>query len=202
MAVNRLKANDDKTAILVMRRNQSETQETFKIGNFMVKEVKQEKLLGVTVSNNLKWEEHIKKLVAKLRFRLFSLKRLSRQLPYNLLKRVADGIFMSHVRYGISLYCPIEIDLEDPHSLCIEKLRVVFNDCLRLLTRNSRKNHVSINKMLEDLGWLSLNQIASETRLIEAWKTACYEDYPLKDTLKKRSKSSYSTRSMNQEFFA
>ena len=108
---------------------------------------------------------------------------------------------MSHVRYGISLYCPIEIDAEDPHSLCIEKLRVVFNDCLRLLTRNSRKDHVSINQMLDDLGWLSLNQIASENRLIEAWKTANFEDYSLKDTLKKRFKGSYSTRSRNQDFF-
>ena len=201
MAVNKLKSNDDKTAILVMRRNQSESQETFKIGNFMVKEVKQEKLLGFIVSNNIKWEEHIKKLVAKLKFRLFSLKRLSKQLPYNLLKKVADGIFMSHVRYGISLYCPIEVDHEYPHSLCIEQLRVAFNDCLRLLTRNSRKNHVSINEMLENLGWLSLNQIASESRLIEAWKTAKFEDYCLNDTLKKRVKNSYSTRTQNQDFF-
>ena len=108
---------------------------------------------------------------------------------------------MSHVRYGISLYCPIEISLDDPHSVSIEKLRVVFNDCLRLLTRNSRKNHVSINKMLEDLGWLSLNQIASENRLVEAWKTAMCEDYCLNDTLKKRSESSYSTRANNQDFF-
>ena len=90
---------------------------------------------------------------------------------------------MSHVRYRISLYCHIKIDPEDPHSVCIEKLRVVFNDCLRLLTRNSRKKHVSINKMLEDLGWLSLNQMASETRLVKACKTAYCEDYPLKDTL-------------------
>ena len=40
--------------------------------------------------------------------------------------------------------------------------------------------------MLEDLGWLSLNQIASETRLVKALKTAYCEDYPLKETLKKR----------------
>ena len=44
------------------------------IGNFMVEEVTQGKQLGVIVSNNLKWEEHIQKLVAMLKIRLFSLK--------------------------------------------------------------------------------------------------------------------------------
>ena len=96
----------------------------------MVQEKDQEKLLGVIVSKNLKWDEHIRKLVAKLRFRLFNLKRLSRQLPNNLLKRVADGIFMSHVRYGLSLFCPIELNTEDPHQVCIEKLRVVLMTAL------------------------------------------------------------------------
>ena len=158
-------------------------------------------MLGVIVSKNLKWDEHIRKLVAKLRFRLFNLKRLSRQLPNNLLKRVADGIFMSHVRYGLSLFCPIEINSQDPHPVCIEKLRVVFNDCLRLLAGKTRSDHESIKNILEELDWLSLNQMAAESRLVEAWKTANLEDYCLKDTLKKRQKGTYATRSSNEEFF-
>ena len=108
---------------------------------------------------------------------------------------------MSHVRYGLPLYCPIELDANDPHSVCIEKLRVVFNDCLRLLTGNSRSDHKSIEKMLDELGWLSLNQMAAESRLIQAWKTAYNQDYCLNDTLKKRHKSSYQTRSQQQDYF-
>ena len=55
--------------------------------------------------------------------------------------------------------------------------------------------------MLDSLGWLSLNQMAAETRLIEASKTANLEDYCLNNILKKRFKSSYSTRNKNQDFF-
>ena len=146
MATNKLKANDNKTALLIIRRTKSNESETFQIGNEIVKENTTEKLLGVTVTNDLKWDEHIKKLVAKLKFRLFNLRRLSKQLPNNLLKRVADAIFMSHVRYGLSLYCSIEIEPNDPHSNSIEKLRTVFNDCLRLLSGKSRSDHESIKK--------------------------------------------------------
>ena len=153
------------------------------------------------MTSDLKWEEHLKKLVAKLKFRLFTLRRLSKQLPNNLLKRVADAIFMSHVRYGLLLYCRIETDPNDPHSVCIEKLRTVFNDCLRLLTGKSRTDHESITNMLDNLGWLSLNQMAAETRLVEAWKVSKNQSYCLNDILKRRHKSSYSTRSKDQDLF-
>ena len=48
--------------------------------------------------------------------------------------------------------------------------------------------------MLQELGWLSINQLAVETRLVEAWKTAHVEGYCLKDTLNPRPRGSYNTR--------
>ena len=57
---------------------------------------------------------------------------------------------------------------DDPLPGCISALKVVFNDCLRLLTCNKRTDHASIAAMLEEVGWLSVNQLAAETRLIEA----------------------------------
>ena len=55
--------------------------------------------------------------------------------------------------------------------------------------------------MLDELGWLSLNQLAAETRLVEAWKTAKSEDYCLNDILKKKRKGPYSTRSNDKDLF-
>ena len=60
MATNELKANDDKTAIIVIRKQKDQDKETFQIGNETVTEKAKEKLLGVTVSTDLKWEEHLK----------------------------------------------------------------------------------------------------------------------------------------------
>ena len=137
MAINRLKANDDKTAILIIRRNHSDAKNakrTIKIGKEVITEKNKEKLLGVNVSNDLLWDQHVKELVRKLKFRLFKLRRLKEKLPNYLLKRVADGIFMSLIRYALPLYCPVQFEVEDPKPGSIDKLKKTFNDCIRLLT--------------------------------------------------------------------
>ncbi len=41
---------------------------------------------------------------------------------------------------------------------------------LRLLCGTKREDKISIKKMLDKLGWLSVNQMAAEVRLFEVWK--------------------------------
>ena len=108
---------------------------------------------------------------------------------------------MSDVRCGLPLYGPIQIDaVKDPLPGCIEKLRTVFNDCLRLLCWKKRSDQESIRKMLDKLGWLSLNQLAAETRLIEAWKSINKEDYCMREVLHLRPKGNYRTRQNHIDF--
>ena len=117
-----------------------------------------------------------------------------------MMKSVADGIFMSHIRYALPLYCPVKIEDNDPTSGSITDLKKVFNDCLRLLLGKFISDEVSIKSMLDELGWLSINQLAAETRLIEAWKTVHLEDYCMKDVLKLRHKGNYNTRRNHVNF--
>ena len=104
-------------------------------------------------------------------------------------------MFMSHIRYALPLYCPVQIEEDDPISGSISQLKKVYHDCLRLLSGKAITDQVSIKSMLENLGWLSVNQLAAETRLIEAWKSVHIDDYCMKDVLKLRHKGSYNTRS-------
>ena len=54
MAANKLSANDDKTHILVVRKDKNHPEElSFQAGNSTIKEKTSEKLLGMTVSNDL-----------------------------------------------------------------------------------------------------------------------------------------------------
>ena len=56
--------------------------------------------------------------------------------------------------------------------------------------------------MLTQLGWLSINQLCAETRLIEAWKSEHLENYCIGDMLIRKEKSSHmKTRSNNQTTF-
>ena len=76
MSINRLKANDDKTHVMVIRKVSSEDKLIFNIGKEVIKESESEKLLGIHVENDLKWDIHLAKLLSKLRHRLFRLRRI------------------------------------------------------------------------------------------------------------------------------
>ena len=171
MAANKLSANDDKTHILVVRKDKNHPEKfSFKAGNSIITEKSSEKLLGMTVSNDLKWSDHLSKLEGYLRQRLFTLRRIEQHIPLSLLKRVADGIFMSKLRYGIAIMWPVRMEESDPEPTATKGVKVVFNDMLRLLNGVARKDKVSIKSLLSKLGWLSINQLVAEVRLMEVWK--------------------------------
>ena len=54
--------------------------------------------------------------------------------------------------------------------------------------------------MLKNLEWASVNQLAAETRLIEAWKSVNQEDYCMKEVLHIRPKGNYNTRQNHINF--
>ena len=49
--------------------------------------------------------------------------------------------------------------------------------------------------MLKKLGWLSLNQMSAEVRLIEVWKALNVEDYCLKDIFQRVESAKTNVRS-------
>ena len=171
MAVNRLSANHDKTHILVVRCGKNEPEKlTFQVGEKQIVERAHEKLLGMWVSNDLKWAHHLSVLERKLNHRLFTLRRIEQVVPRSLLKKVADGIFMSKLRYGLAIFWPVRYEDSDPHPTAVHGIKVVFNRMLRILCGTIKEDRMSVEKMLKKLGWLSINQMAAEVRLIEVWK--------------------------------
>ena len=144
---------------------------TFNIRQASVRESNDEKLLGIWVSNDLQWSKHLEKLQNKLLVSLYTLRQMEQVVPRSLLKNVAEGIFMSSLRYGLSIFCPVKIKPTDPTPTCINGIKIVFNDMLRLLCGSRRMNKLSVKKMLDSLGWLSINQLSAEIRLTEVWKS-------------------------------
>ena len=82
MSINRLKANDDKTHVMMIKKGKSDEKLSFTIGNHVIQESDSEKLLGIHVANDLKWETHLDKLHQKLRHRLITLRRLKGTLIF------------------------------------------------------------------------------------------------------------------------
>ena len=129
----------------------------------------------------MSWSKHLSKLQDELLYRLYTLRKMEQVIPRSLLKSIADGIFNSILRYGIGIYCPIRMVNSDPNPTCINGIKVVYHDVLRLLCNSRRDKHTSIKSMLDQLGWLSLNQMSCETRLLEVWKSLNIENYCLQN---------------------
>ena len=149
MAINKLSCNDDKTHVLVMKHGLLKKTLVFDIGDAKIEESKDEKLLGVWVSNNLQWSKHLEQLEAKLRSRLYSLRKMEQQVPKSLLKGIADSIFCSILRYALGIFCPIRIKENDPTNSSINGIKVIYNDLLRLLCNSRRDNRKPVKEMLD-----------------------------------------------------
>ena len=107
---------------------------------------------------------------------------------------IADSIFCSIPRYALGLFCPVRIKQNDPNNSSITGIKVIYNDLLRLLCNSKRDNRKPIEEMLDQVGWLSINQMSCEIRLIEVWKSLNVENYCLNGLFEKVSRK-HKTRS-------
>ena len=62
----------------------------------------------------------------------------------------------------------------------MEAVQISQNKMLRMLDRVSLKEHVTTASLLEKYNIPSVNQLAAEIKLVEAWKCQNVEQYPLK----------------------
>ena len=168
---------------------------SFQIGGFQIKESTSEKLLGAWIKNDLSWSSHLKKLENELNYRLYKLRKIEQTLPKSLLKKVADAIFCSIIRYELAIFCPIRITPADPNPTSIEGIKVIYHNLLRFLCNSKRSSHTSIASMLDKLGWLSINQLSCEIRLIEVWKALNQENHCLRNLFEKATTNTGITRS-------
>ena len=77
-----------------------------KVGSVRVTQVLSTKMLGITIDENQEWRPQISGqggIVASLNSRLFLIRRLSNYISKTRLKRVADSLYTSKIRYGIQL---------------------------------------------------------------------------------------------------
>ena len=108
---------------------------------------------------------------------------------------MADAIFCSIIRYELAIFCPIRISPDDPNPTSIEGVKVIYHNLLRFLCNSKRSSHTSIASMLDKLGWLSINQLSCEIRLIEVWKALNIENHCLNNLFEKATTDRGITRS-------
>ena len=186
MASNGLVANQAKTVFMVLNmKKQCDKQlaaEGISVGGTTVKPDSHTKLLGMTIESNQGWNEHFKGpngLINALNRRTFSIRRIKQQIPHKNTMRVVQSIWMSKLRYGLQLCNKVRTTSTDPINYNMHSAQVAQNKMLRMLNGSSKTDHVSTKHLLEKFNLPSVNQLAAEIKIIEAWKIMNVQGYPI-----------------------
>ena len=107
MASNGLVANPSKTNLMFINlKQEKDAIEELKVGKVMISQVNNAKLLGMNLDDDLGWKSHIEGkggIIPSLNSRLFLIKRLRKCVNKDSLKKIADSLFNSKIRYGLQL---------------------------------------------------------------------------------------------------
>ena len=93
-----MKLNTEKCHFLVLGKSANQTV-TVNIGDSVIENTDEEKLLRVTIDNKLTFETHISKLCKKAGNKLFALSRLSAYIDSTKLRILMRAFVMSQFQY-------------------------------------------------------------------------------------------------------
>ena len=134
---------------MVLSKNQTE-QLSISIGNTNLSLVETIKYLGVTIDDNISWNQHVNNLCSKLSPRIELLRKLKYKLPTEQLITVFQSIIQPHFDYCISVWGYTS-------KRNVKLLQRLQNRAARIITGKYDWN-LSASQILMDLGWMNINQ--------------------------------------------
>ena len=126
------------------------------------------KLLGMKFEENLKWNEHKNGkggVTSALNTRLFLIRRLKNQLHLSGLKKVADSLFVSNIRYGLQLLGKVRQSENEPSNGDLHALQLIQNKLARALNNVKLSDHCSTKSLLTNLDMQSVNQLNAQIKI-------------------------------------
>jgi len=134
-----------------------------------ISEIQEAKILGLWVTNDLKWKKQIETLDTN--YSLSVLRRLK--------MLISSCELRTKLRYCATVYGSEWIRLTDDDALSSMQYEIqkVQNKALRIITNHKCSDHVRIAEMLEQTGWLSINQMVANASLIEMLKAKASNPY-------------------------
>lgn len=159
MAMNKLKLNSSKTHLMIIRTREAHRRDgnlgiELSTGNEDIRPSECERLLGVVVSQDLRWDQHIRlhnnSLIKNLTVRLNALLKISEFTSFKIRKMIAEGIFTSCLIYSIQLWGGSSQSL-------LSSLQIIQNKAARFVTKLGIRTPT--RTLLLQTGWLSIKQL-------------------------------------------
>ena len=169
---NHLVNNPEKAAILYNSNGMSSDITLENIGEENIKSSYSEKLLGIHINSDFKFNTHVDKISIELRKRIGILKRIKQRVPKKKLIIIADSIFNSKIRYGVAVYLKPIFDKEE---LKVNKLpedtkllQTLQNRMIRSILGISINRHENMQNLRNKMKMFSVNQMCVYHTLLEA----------------------------------
>ena len=118
--------------------------------------VKHHKHLGLTLTANMKWDQHIETIL-KSTSKIIG---IMRKLKYNFTRKALNQIYLSYVRPILEYSCIVWNGCTTEQSNSVEKLQ---NEAARIVTGLTRS--VSLENLYRECGWESLQSRRSNQKL-------------------------------------
>ena len=145
------------------RKHLNKIQASYTLEGAVLENVDNIKYLGVTITNDLKWNTHVSNICPKAIRTLCFLRRTLFSCPQNVKEAAYKGMVRPILEYGSSVW--------DPHTgKLLEELEKVQNRAARFVTRNYVYETGSMTDILEQLKWESLKKRRKDNRLILLYK--------------------------------
>ena len=179
MASNQLIANDSKTALVIFgKKTGDETTCTVKVGSAKIVEKTSIKLLGLEISNDLKWKKHAEQLNNCLNYKLYMFKHIRDLLPDRVIPSISNALIISNIRYGLPVFLRPRLSDADPLSSISNRLQISHNNMTRAWLKVRRSDKTNMKNARTDLGIMSVNQMAVLSILSETKKIISYNTIP------------------------
>ena len=147
----------------LIRKHLNKIQASYTLEGTVFKNVDNIKYLGVTITNDLKWNTHISNICTKANRTLSFFRRTLFSCPKHVKEAAYKGMVRPILEYGSSVWGPYTDKLQ-------EELEKVQNRVARFVTRNYVYETGSMTGILGQLKWESLKKRRKDNRLILLYK--------------------------------
>ena len=137
----------------------------YQLGDTILQETKSHPYLGVTISNDLSWNDHIQQITTSANRSLFFVMRNLYQCPLDIKVAAYKALVRPLLEYSGSVW--------DPHSKSlINQLEAVQRRAARFCLNDFKsRSPGAVTKMLRDLEWESLADRRQTSRLVILYKS-------------------------------
>ena len=123
-----------------------------------ITETTSHKHLGLTLSKNCSWNEHINNITSTACTRLNLLRRLKFKINRNALEKIYNSFIRPLLEYSDAVW-------DNASKECKKQLETIHNEAARIITGATKL--CSISKLLTDLGWETLQERRLKHKLVK-----------------------------------